>query len=334
MSAKKSQVKMPLVSIITATYNDETYIESSIRSVLSQDFTDFEYLIINDGSSDGTKKIIERLQKEDNRIRIINQKNQGLVASLNRGLKEAKGKYIARIDGDDEWLPHKLKTQVEALEANDRLVLIGGGAEIINQDSVPTGFIFNVARDEDIRLGLCIFNQFCHSSVVYRRQTAVDTGLYPDTCPAEDYDLFSKFAEHGELANVPYPIFRYRISDGSISAKRRDEQNNLAKEFSHRNWDSIQPTVTSRADIKRAFAYYLKNPISCDFGISHKHAYTFVLMRIGYRMLQKGQISKGLHQLWNVASTGRTAAKIVVKWGLDIIKIKLRPSRQKTKSAA
>ena len=111
MSAKKSQAKTPLVSIITATYNDEVYIESSIRSVLSQDFTDFEYIIINDGSSDGTKKIIERLQKEDSRIRLINQKNSGLVASLNRGITEARGTYIARIDGDDEWLPHKLKTQ-------------------------------------------------------------------------------------------------------------------------------------------------------------------------------------------------------------------------------
>lgn len=333
MKAQKSQVKPPLVSIITATYNDETYIESSIRSVLSQDFTDFEYLIINDGSTDNTKKIVQRLQKEDDRIRLINQKNSGLVASLNHGITEARGTYIARIDGDDEWLPHKLRTQVAMLEANKNLVLVGGGAEIMNQDSVPTGFIFNVARNEDIRLGLCIFNQFCHSSVIYRRQVALDAGLYPDTCPAEDYDLFSKFAEHGELANVPYPIFRYRISDGSISARRRDEQNNLAKKFSHRNWDNIQPTVTSRADIKRAFAYYLKNPINHDFGISHKHAYTFVLMRIGYRMLQKGKISKGLHQLWNVASTGRTAAKIVVKWGLDIIKIKLRPSRRKAKTA-
>ena len=71
MSAKKSQAKTPLVSIITATYNDETYIESSIRSVLSQDFTDFEYLIINDGSTDNTKKIVQRLQKEDSRIRQI-----------------------------------------------------------------------------------------------------------------------------------------------------------------------------------------------------------------------------------------------------------------------
>ena len=193
MNAQKSQVKPPLVSIITATYNDETYIESSIRSVLSQDFTDFEYLIINDGSTDNTKKIVQRLQKEDSRIRLINQKNSGLVASLNRGITEARGTYIARIDGDDEWLPHKLKTQVAMLEANKNLVLVGGGAEIMNQDSVPTGFIFNVARNEDIRLGLCIFNQFCHSSVIYRRQAALDAGLYPDTCPAEDYDLFSKF---------------------------------------------------------------------------------------------------------------------------------------------
>ena len=131
MNAQKSQVKPPLVSIITATYNDETYIESSIRSVLSQDFTDFEYLIINDGSTDNTKKIVQRLQKEDSRIRLINQKNSGLVASLNRGITEARGTYIARIDGDDEWLPHKLKTQVTMLEKNKNLVLVGGGAEIM-----------------------------------------------------------------------------------------------------------------------------------------------------------------------------------------------------------
>ena len=88
------------------------------------------------------KKIVQRLQKEDSRIRLINQQNKGLVASLNRGINEARGKYIARIDGDDEWLPHKLKTQVDMLENDDELVLVGGGAEIINQDSVPTGFYY------------------------------------------------------------------------------------------------------------------------------------------------------------------------------------------------
>ena len=98
MVKKTSEDKTPLVSIITATYNDELYIENSIRSVLSQDFTDFEYIIINDGSVDNTKKIVQRLQKEDSRIRLINQQNKGLVASLNRGINEARGKYISRID--------------------------------------------------------------------------------------------------------------------------------------------------------------------------------------------------------------------------------------------
>ena len=144
MVKKTSEDKTPLVSIITATYNDESYIENSIRSVLSQDFTDFEYIIINDGSVDNTKKIVQRLQKEDSRIRLINQQNKGLVASLNRGINEARGKYIARIDGDDEWLPHKLKTQVDMLENDDELVLVGGGAEIINQDSVPTGLLLTL----------------------------------------------------------------------------------------------------------------------------------------------------------------------------------------------
>lgn len=327
MVKKISEDKTPLVSIITATYNDELYIENSIRSVLSQDFTDFEYIIINDGSVDNTKKIVQRLQKEDSRIRLINQQNKGLVASLNRGINEARGKYIARIDGDDEWLPHKLKTQVDMLENDNELVLVGGGAEIINQDSVPTGFIINVTRDKDIRLGLCIFNQFCHSSVVYRKQTAIEAGLYPNTCPAEDYDLFSSFAKYGKLANIAYPIFRYRISDGSISAQRRDEQNLLAKKLSYRSWDIISPNVTSRSEIKQSFNYYMKSSVTDDFGISLKHAYIFILMRVGYRMIKKGNVLQGLYQLWNIASTGRTAARIVVKWGLDIIKIKLHPSK-------
>lgn len=318
----KSTEKAPLVSIINPTFNDAQYIEASIRSVLSQDFTDFEYIIINDGSTDDTEKIIKRLQKEDARIRLVSQENQGLVASLNRGLKIARGKYIARIDGDDEWLPHKLATQVAALEADQDLVIIGGGALLFNKDSVPTGFFLNVARDEDIRTGLCLFNQFCHSSVVYRKDTALKAGLYPDTCPAEDYDLFSKFADYGKLANIPYPVFRYRITDGSISAQHRDEQNARAKEISLANWRHLRPEVVSRAAIKQGFAYYLNNPVTHDIGISLKHAYTHLLMRSGYRMINQGNLCGGLRQLWNIASTGRTGLKIVMRWGFDLIKIK------------
>lgn len=164
-------------------------------------------------------------------------------------------------------------------------------------------------------------------SVVYRKQTAIEAGLYPNTCPAEDYDLFSSFAKYGKLANVAYPIFRYRISDGSISAQRRDEQNLLAKKLSYRSWDTISPNVISRSEIKQSFNYYMKSSVTDDFGISLKHAYIFVLMRVGYRMIKKGNVLQGLHQLWNIASTGRTAARIVVKWGLDIIKIKLHLSK-------
>lgn len=313
----------PLVSIICATFNDAAYIEDSIRSVLSQDFTDFEYIIINDGSTDDTEKIVKRLQKEDDRIQLITQENKGLVASLNHGLTIAKGKYIARIDGDDEWLPHKLTTQVAALEADDDLVIVGGGALLFNKDSVPTGFFLNVTRDKDIRTGICLFNQFCHSSVVYRRDTALKAGLYPNTCPAEDYDLFSKFADYGKMANLPYSVFRYRVTDGSISAQRRDEQNNLAKKIALANWQHIQPAVVSRKAIKQGFAYYLDNPVNYDIGISLKHAYTHILMRSGYRMINQGSFWKGIHQLWNVASTGRTGFKIVVRWGISIIKIKL-----------
>lgn len=324
-----SSRKTPLVSIINPTFNDAAYIEASIRSVLAQDFTDFEYIIINDGSTDDTEKIVKRLQKEDARIKLVSQKNQGLVASLNRGLTMAKGKYIARIDGDDEWLPHKLSTQVAALETDDNLVIIGGGALLFNKDSIPTGFLLNVSRDEDIRTGLCLFNQFCHSSVVYRRDIALKAGLYPNTCPAEDYDLFSKFADYGRLANLPYPVFRYRITDGSISAQRREEQNARAKDISLANWSHLRPSVVSRKEIKQGFCHYLTNPADPSLGISLKHTYIHILMRSGYRMINQGALLSGLHQLWNVASTGRTGLKIAFRWGIDIVKIKLTRRSQR-----
>lgn len=317
----------PLVTVVTATYNDERYIESSIRSVLYQDFDDFEYIIVNDGSTDNTQQIIEGIQLTDPRIKLVNQSNQGVVAARNAALRLARGKYIAIIDGDDQWLPGKLSTQIDMLESNDKLVLVGGGLENINENDVPLGFAFYPTRDRDIRYGLCISNQFNHSSVVYRLSVAKDAGLYPDTCPVEDMDFLSRFIEHGEIANLPYPVFRYRSNPDGISQNSDGKQPRMEKDISLRTWAYVKPRPLSRAEIIKGSNYYIDNPIAASFGVALKHNYLYYMTRIGYRMINNGNIVGGLRHLFNIASTGRTGLGIVRQNGREVVAAKLKRSK-------
>lgn len=313
----------PLVSVIMATHNDEKFIEDSILSVLKQDFSNFEFIIINDGSTDKTLDIVTGLAKKDNRIVVINQKNQGLVKSLNNGLTIAKGKYIARIDGDDQWLPHKLTTQVKLMQENSNIVLISGGVELIDQNSMPSQMLLTSNKDCDIRRIMTITNPLVHSSFFFRKDIALKYGGYPDACPAEDYALASKMLSDGEFYIIPYPIIRYRINPEGISQKNHQKQDQLANKISLENWEKFPPEILSRKEIKRRSQDMIKEAKTLGFGESLKYFFLTINSRIGYRMMRKGDLLGGLRQLWNIASTGRTAFKIVAHQFLEIIKSKV-----------
>lgn len=314
----------PLVSVVMATYNDAEFIEDSILSVLKQDFGDFEFIIINDGSTDKTPDIIAKLAKNDNRIIVVNQKNQGLVKSLNNGIALAKGKYIARIDGDDQWLPHKLATQVKLMQENSNLVLISGGIELIDQNSMPFQIHLTSNKNCDIRRIMTITNPLVHSSFFFKKDAALKYGGYPDACPAEDYALASKMLDDGEFYIIPYPIIRYRVNPEGISQKNRQKQDQLASKIASENWEKFPPEILSRKEIKIRSQNMLKEAKTLGFGESLKYFFLTINSRIGYRMIQKGNLLRGVRQLWNIASTGRTALKIVVYQFLEIIKNKMR----------
>lgn len=324
VSMTQNQSKQPLVSVIMATYNDERYVESTVMSVLVQTFSDFEYVIVNDGSTDDTLKILKKLERFDDRITIIDQKNQGVVASRNNAIKHAQGKYIAIIDGDDQWIPQKLEWQIAELETDSKLSLIGGGLEMVSEDDIPLGFTCFTPDDQAIKYGMCISNQFIHSSVVYRRDDALKIGLYPDTCPVEDYDFLSQITRIGTVRNLPFPVVRYRINSAGISSQTRETQAKLGNEISLQNWEAIEPTTISRRTIVESSLRYLHNPISSGFGVEIKHSYLFNMTRVGYRLINKGSLVAGLRLLWNVASTGRTGLGIVTHWAKHIIDVKLR----------
>lgn len=206
--------KKPLVSIILPTHNRAKYIKKAIESVLSQTYKDFEFIIIDDGSTDETPEIISEYRRNDPRIKILtNKSNLGLVKSLNKGIRNAQGKYIARIDDDDFWCDsQKLKKQTAFLEANPDYVLVGGGVIKINEEGQEIVRLMLPQQDKNIRRAILQNNPFVHSSVVFRKEVWDKAGEYNEglaSSNAEDWDLWMRFGEFGKFYNFQDYFLRY-----------------------------------------------------------------------------------------------------------------------------
>jgi glycosyltransferase involved in cell wall biosynthesis len=184
-----------LVSIILPTYNGADRISESIKSVLNQTYTNWELLVIDDGSKDNTKEIVENFAKSEPRIKYIkNENNLGIQKTLNKGIREAKGEYIARIDDDDIWCDlKKLEKQVGFLEKNKDYVLVGTGVIVVDESGKELFRYLVPVSDYDIRERILGKNCFVHSSVVFRKAVVLGLGGYgegSDVRNMEDYDLW------------------------------------------------------------------------------------------------------------------------------------------------
>lgn len=211
----------PMVTVLMPVYNGEAYLREAIESILNQTFSNFELLIINDGSSDSSEEII--LSYADSRIVYIkNELNLKLIVTLNKGLDIAKGKYIARMDADDISLPSRLEKQVLFLETNPMIGLLGSAFEIIgkeNKNSYPVA-------DDDIRLTMLFLNSFLHSSVLFRRELCTTNSLYFDKkyIHAEDYKLWTELMFKTKVSNLDEVLVKYRVHDNQISQMHSKEQ--------------------------------------------------------------------------------------------------------------
>ena len=220
---------IPKVSVIMSVYNGEKYLREAIDSILNQTFTDFEFIIINDGSTDHTKQILESYS--DPRIRLFHQKNIGLTKSLNIGLKIAEGEYIARMDADDISLPERFSRQVKYLDNNLHVGLLGSRYLQIDEKGVDQNEIQVPIGREDIFNHLLLFGSaFCHSSMMFRKLLAQNAGFYDESMMyAQDYDLGIRIFELCEVVNFPEILqkWRYNASTG-ISVKKNIEQKQYA----------------------------------------------------------------------------------------------------------
>jgi glycosyltransferase involved in cell wall biosynthesis len=230
-------MKEPIISVLMSVYNGEPFLEECIRSVLNQTFIEFEFLIINDGSTDGSQTLIEKFH--DNRIRLLNQKNSGLVASLNRGLDEAKGEYIARIDADDVWAREKLELQIHFLENNPKIDLLGTDfASFLKEPKSLTATNTFPQDNIELKRRLLLGNTFAHGAIIMRRSSALSAGKYSTNFgPCEDYDLWRRIARNGTIGNLPLVLFFYRLNPNGISQNSEAQEELYRLQIQNEEWN-------------------------------------------------------------------------------------------------
>lgn len=225
-----------LVTVLMPVYNGEKYIKEAIDSILCQTFKNFEFLIINDGSTDSSVEIIKSYR--DSRIRLlINEHNLGLIGTLNIGLKEARGKYIARMDQDDISMPERLERQIAYLDTQYEVGLLGTTFAIKSGEAIVSVAAV-LLYDQDLRHQLLYKNSFCHGTVMFRRSLGTKLGelWYSSTAEnAEDYELWSRIATITKIANLPELLYIWRANPSGISARRQILQRNKRLEIARRN---------------------------------------------------------------------------------------------------
>lgn len=219
---------MPIVSVVLPTYNNSDILARAVESVLGQSFSDFELLIINDGSTDATVDVVTPYLV-DTRVRLVqNDQNIGLQKTLNRGLVVASGLYIARIDADDVWCDKdKLLMQVAYLKHHPECVLVGTGVIMVDEHGIELSRRLHPLQDANIRATLLTKNCFAHSSVLFKKEVACEIGLYSEDTlytHIEDYELWLRMGMWGTFANLPSYALLYRVSDTQISSRYRVEQ--------------------------------------------------------------------------------------------------------------
>jgi len=222
-SAQSKRVQSPIISVILPVYNGQAYLKTAIESILNQTFTNFELIVIDDGSTDQSDAIIKSFS--DQRIRHVSQKNRGLAATLNRGIRLARGTFIARQDQDDISHSTRFREQIQFLNRHPRHAMVGSWAHIW-KDKRDTGRqLRHPEKNAVLKFELLFNNPFVHSSIMIRKSVFDQVGGYttdPKRQPPEDYELWSRVAEKFEVANIPKILLTYRSIQTGMS---RDQHN-------------------------------------------------------------------------------------------------------------
>lgn len=255
----------PLVTVLMPAYNAEAYIAEAMESVLSQSFTDYEFLIMDDGSTDNTLQIIRSYT--DPRIKVISRPNKGLIDTLNEGLAIAKADLIARADADDNYLPGKLQLQYDFMNTHPDYVLVAADVNYMDKDGHflmrlnPAGHTY-----EEIKANFYKKSPFLHPTVMFRKDAVLSVGGYPkNALTFEDYLLWSKLLHKGKMCALDEVLLNVRLNPESVTIDEKWR----GPEFAAIRMRSLKNGFVSDEDGKR-----LKDIISSqNFGAYKKGSY-------------------------------------------------------------
>ena len=223
----------PLISVLLPVHDAAPYLDAALDSLSRQTLGDFEIIAIDDGSTDGSREILERHAAADPRIAVHTQAAQGLVATLSRGLALAGGTYLARMDADDVAWPERFAAQAAFLAERPSVALVGGAIQEIDAAGRPGAISRPPTEPAAIRALLPTRNCIAHPTVMARRAALIAAGGYRAAfVAAEDYDLWLRLSEAADLANVPAVVLSHRLHQATVSVERVEQQ--LLSEFAAR----------------------------------------------------------------------------------------------------
>ena len=210
---------MPKVSVIMAVYNREQYIRQAVESILEQTFQDFECLLVNDASTDKTAEVLDAFSQQNPRVKVLtNSQNLGPAKSRNKAIEVAKGEYLAIMDSDDVSLPTRLEKQVEFLDRNTEIGLLGSSWYAIDDAGQTLWFNQSYQGPQAVHF-------MCHGTTLLRKTCLEQIGYYrPFFQYAHDYDLYLRFSEKFTIDNLSQALYHLRIHENSISTKKQKEQ--------------------------------------------------------------------------------------------------------------
>lgn len=218
-------MNQPRLSVVLSVFNGEDFLRDCIESVLKQTFKDFEFIIVDDGSTDSTAQIISSFAASDPRVRSFRHSNKGRALSLNDGIEAANSDLIARIDADDVALPDRFKKQVSFMEMHTQVGVVGSAAHLIAPDGRKLATVQPPLSDSEIRQKMLSHNVINHPTAVMRRELVAAVGGYRrQLVDCDDYDLFFRIGERSTLANLPEVLLLKRVHRNEASVQNLTHQ--------------------------------------------------------------------------------------------------------------
>jgi len=223
---------MTQISVILPVYNAEKFVEAAVNSILQQTITDFEFIIINDGSTDDSLNILESLAKKDARIKLISRANKGLIATLNEAISISRSDYIARMDADDISMPTRLEKQLAFLKKHPKVAILGTGYRYMDEAGTLGSKRNIFTKYEDIKASFLFGNPIAHPSVMINYRLLGDKLYYRSEYKTiEDLELWCRISADYEISNLHEVLLHYRILNNSISGKNLAFQISSAAEM-------------------------------------------------------------------------------------------------------